>query len=132
VNTVPEGGVNSIPPGAQLVAALLAVGMFLFAVDMVRRRKLKEEYSLLWIGVTAAMSLLAFWPGLLVRITTLVGAYNANSIILVFGLGFLTLVAVHYSIRLSDLTDRNKDLAQSVAILSMEIETLRKERAKDR
>ena len=127
MNADPDRVVNTIPAGAQMVAALLALGMFLFAVDMVRRRKLKEEYSLLWIGVTAAMSLLAFWPGLLVRITTLVGAYNATSIILVFGLGFLTVVAVHYSIRLSDLTDRNKDLAQSVAILSMEIETLRKE-----
>jgi hypothetical protein len=36
------------------------------------------------------------------------------------------MVAVHYSIRLSELTDRNKDLAQSVAILSSEIEELRK------
>jgi hypothetical protein len=124
--------VNTIPPRAQMVAALLALGMFIFAVDMVRRRKLKEEYSLLWIGVTAAMALLAFWPGLLIGITNMVGAFNANSIIFLFGLGFLTIVAVHYSIRLSDLTDRNKDLAQSVAILSMEIETLRKERAKDR
>jgi hypothetical protein len=117
-----------IPFRAQMVAALLALGMFIFAVDLVRRRKLKEEYSLLWIAVTAAMAVLALWGDLLRAITHLLGAYNANSVIFLFGLGFLTVVSVHYSIRLSDLTNRNKDLAQAVAILSMEIETLRKER----
>jgi hypothetical protein len=109
-----------------MVAAFLALAMFLFAVDQVRRRRLKEEYSLLWIGVTAAMALLALWGDLLRNITQWMGAYSANSVIFLFGLGFLTLVAVHYSIRLSDLTDRNKDLAQAVAILSMEVESLRK------
>jgi hypothetical protein len=117
-----------IPFRAQMVAAFLALGMFIFAFDLVRRRKLKEEYSLLWIAVTAAMCVLAFWGDLLIGIKDLVGAGSANSIIFLFGLGFLTLVSVHYSIRLSDLTDRNKDLAQAVAILNMELESLRQER----
>ncbi len=120
---------STLPFRAQMVAAFLALGMFLMAVDLVRRHKLKEEYSLLWIAVTAAMALLAFWGDLLIGLTSLIGAMNANSVIFLFGLGFLTLVAVHYSIRLSDLTDRNKDLAQAVAILTMEVETLRKERS---
>lgn len=118
-----------LPFRAQMVAALLALLMFAFAVDQVRRGKLKEEYSLLWIGVTAAMALLAFWGDLLIGITRLMGALNANSVIFLFGLGFLTLVAVHYSIRLSELTDRNKDLAQSVAILASELEELKRERS---
>ena len=119
---------STLPVRAQMIAAFLALGMFIFAFDLVRRRKLKEEYSLLWIAVTAAMCVLAFWGDLLIGITTLVGALNANSIIFLFGLGFLTLVSVHYSIRLSDLTDRNKDLAQAVAILNIEVESLRRER----
>jgi len=125
VNTPVTAG---IPPRAQMVAAFLALCMFLLAVDLVRRHRLKEEYSLLWIGVTAGMALLALWGDLLLGITRLVGAMNANSIIFLFGLGFLTLVAVHYSVRLSELTDRNKDLAQSVAILTSEVESLRKEK----
>lgn len=119
---------STLPFRAQMVAAVLALLMFFFAVDQVRRGRLKEEYSLLWIGVTAFMALLAFWGDLLLTITRLMGAFNANSVIFLFGLGFLTLVAVHYSIRLSDLTDRNKDLAQSVAILASELEELKRER----
>lgn len=114
-----------VPFRAQMVAAFLAAVMLFLAIDLVRRRKLKEEYSLLWIGVTAAMTVLALWKELLILITRTIGAYSANSVIFLFGIGFLTLVAVHYSIRLSDLTERNKDLAQSVAILAAEIETLR-------
>ena len=119
---------ESLRPQAQLVAVVLALAMFVFAFDLVRRRKMKEEYSLLWISVTAAMAVLALWPGLLFRIRDLIGALNANTVIFLFGLGFLTVVSVHYSIKLSELTDRNKDLAQAVAILSMEVETLRQER----
>jgi hypothetical protein len=111
-----------------MVAAFVALGMFVFTVDQVRRHRLKEEYSLLWIAVTAAMVLLAFWGDLLLAITRLIGASNANSVIFLFGLGFLTVVALHVSIRLSELTDRNKDLAQSVAILSSELESLRLDR----
>lgn len=129
MNTLAGDAIQGLPFRAQMVAAFLALTMFLMAVDLVRRHKLKEEYSLLWIGVTAAMAVLAFWGDLLIRVTNLVGAMNANSVIFLFGLGFLTLVAVHYSVRLSDLADRNKDLAQSVAILTMEVETLRKERS---
>ena len=116
---------NTLPFRAQMIAAVIALGMFILAVDLVRRRRLKEEYSLLWIAITAAMTLLAFWGKLLIGVTHLVGAYNANSVIFLFGLGFLTLVALHYSLRLSDITDRNKDLAQSVAILASELEALR-------
>ena len=120
---------SSMPsPRAQLVAALLAVSMFFLCLDLVRRRKLKEEYSLLWIAVTAAMTILALWKGLLLFIAHQAGILNANTVILLSGLGFLTLVAVHYSIRLSELTDRNKDLAQAVAMLSSEIEELKRER----
>ena len=115
---------STLPFRAQMIAAVLAMGMFAIAVDLVRRRRLGEEYSLLWIGVTAAMAILAFWGDLLLGITKLVGAASANSVIFLFGLGFLTLVAVHVSIRLSELTARNKDLAQAVAILAATVEVL--------
>jgi hypothetical protein len=115
---------STLPFRAQMVAAFLALGMFVIAFDLVRRRRLREEYSLLWIAVTASMALLAFWGDLLITITRLVGAYSANSVIFLFGLGFLTLVSLHYSMRLSDLTARNKDLAQALAILRSTVEAL--------
>jgi hypothetical protein len=118
---------SPLPFRAQMVAAVLALGMFAIAVDLVRRRRLGEEYSLLWIGVTAAMAILAFWSDLLLAITRLVGAASANSVIFLVGLGFLTLVAVHVSIRLSELTARSKDLAQAVAILSAAVEVLQQQ-----
>jgi hypothetical protein len=118
---------STLPFRAQMIAAVVAMGMFAIAVDLVRRRRLGEEYSLLWIGVTAAMAILAFWGDLLLGITRLVGAASANSVIFLFGLGFLTLVAVHVSIRLSELTARNKDLAQAVAILASTVEGMQRE-----
>jgi hypothetical protein len=118
---------STLPFRAQMIAAILAIGMFAVAVDLVRRRRLGEEYSLLWIGVTAAMAILAFWGDLLIAITRLMGAASANSVIFLFGLGFLTLVAVHVSIRLSELTARSKDLAQAVAILAATVEGLQRQ-----
>ncbi len=106
-----------IPPRAQLVAVLGCLALFGFVLELVRRRRLKEEYSILWMAVSLATALLAAWGGLLLAITKLVGAYSANSVVFFFGLLFLTALVLHLTVRVSGLTEQNKDLAQEVALL---------------
>ena len=62
-------------------------------------------------------ALLAAWSGLLSGVTRLVGAYSANSVIFFFGLLFLAATVLHLTVRVSGLTEDNKDLAQELALL---------------
>jgi len=113
---------QQLPLRAQIVAVIGCVFLFVFVLELVRRRRLKEEYSILWMGVSLGTAVLAAWGGLLLRITRLVGAYSANSVIFFFGLLFLLGLVLHLTVRVSGLTEQNKNLAQQLALLAGRLE----------
>jgi len=119
---------QQLPVRAQIVALVGCVALFLFVLELVRRRRLKEEYSILWMSVSLGTAVLAAWGGLLVGITRMVGAISANSVIFFFGLLFLMGLVLHLTVRVSGLTEENKDLSQVVALLSQRLEDLEKGR----
>ncbi len=97
-----------------LAAALVVLAIVL---ELVRRRRLAERYSLLWIGTALVLCLLAGWSGLLETLASALGiAYPPNALFLVIG-GFLMLVLLHFSIVITRLAEHNTRLAQRLAIL---------------
>ena len=112
-------------PRQKLVAILLAVAMTLAVIELVRKRKLREEYSFLWILTGLTLLSLAIYSDLLSWFQRLVGAAYPTSALFFGGLVFLMLVALQVSVRLSKLTFRNKSLTQRVALLERELEDVR-------
>lgn len=117
-----------MPIRNQIVALVFGFGMLALVVDLVRRRKLKEEYSWLWLMTGAVILLLTLWFDLLKWFTHLVGAITPSSTIFLFAFLFLILISLHFSVVISKLTHQNKELAQRYALLEMELEELKKER----
>lgn len=116
-----------MPIRNQIVALLVGIGMLTLIIELVRRRKLREEYSWLWLMTGSIILLLALWFDLLKWVTHVVGAVTPASTIFLFAFLFLILISLHFSVVISKLTDRNKELAQRYALLELEIETLKKE-----
>ena len=105
----------------QKIFALIAgIAIFLSILEMVRRRKLREEYSWLWLLTGCGIIVLVVWYDLLVFITELIGAVLPTTTLFLFGLIFLMLIALHYSMKISALTDQVRKLAQELAILKAE------------
>ena len=102
-----------------LVTSLLA---FVFVLELVRRRRLREEYSWLWLLTAGAMVLLVVWYRLLILITRIVGAVTPLNTLLLCAVLFLFAIAVHYSMIISRLTVQVKTLAQELALLSARVE----------
>lgn len=96
--------------------------MFAFIVELVRRRRLREEYSWLWLLAAGAMVVLVVWFRLLMIITHLVGAVTPINTLLLFAVLFLFAIAVHYSVIVSRLTSQVKNLAQELALVSARLE----------
>jgi len=117
-----------IPLRAKIVAVVLAVAIFAFILNMVRRKKLKEEYSVLWVMLSALLVVLAAWSELLVRFTRLVGAQSSNSLIFFFGFVFVLLLLLSFTVRLSKTAEENKEMAQRIALLQNEIDELRRKK----
>ena len=101
----------------RFLALLISVALVFFIVDLVRRRKLREEYSWLWISLSAFMVVLSFWPGLLRYVTDLIGAAVVTSTLFFFALVFLMFINIQFSVEISTLRKQVKNLAQKLAIL---------------
>jgi hypothetical protein len=101
---------------------VLLSGLVLLAVvlDLVRRRQLREEYSWLWLTAAMFYLVLAIKPELIGIISGFFGITNRITAFIFFGLFFIVLILIHYSTRLSKLTNQMKDVAQQIAILDGE------------
>jgi len=116
-----------MPVRNKMLALLVGIGLLLLVIELVRRRKLREEYSWLWLMTGSVIILLSLWFDLLKWVTALVGAIVPVSTIFLFAFLFLIFISLHFSVVISKLTDRNKDLAQKFALLEMELRELRKQ-----
>lgn len=105
----------------EIFSIIVSVSLLLFILELVRRRKIKEEYSWLWILAGVFMVLLVVWPGLLLFLTHLIGAESPANTIFLFGFIFLLLINIDYSVRISVYKEQIKKLAQRISILSKEV-----------
>jgi hypothetical protein len=102
-----------------VVAVGGAVLMLLLVIELVRRRRLKEEYSVLWVVTSVILLVLAIWYGLLLKITSAIGAVLPTSTLFFFGLGFALAMLLHFSVRVSALERRVTMLVQEVALMNV-------------
>jgi hypothetical protein len=106
-----------VTPTQRVFAVAASLGTFAVIIELVRRRKLREEYAFLWVVTSAGMIVLSAWYGLIERITRLIGAVTVTTTLFVFALLFLLLISVHFTTVLSRLTVQVRRLAQELAIL---------------
>ncbi len=109
----------------QVMAIGVAVTMLVVVVELVRRRKLREEYSVLWIGTGVILLALALQPRLLSWFAGAIGAKLPTSALFFGALVFLMAVSLLVSLRLSRLAFRSKALARQVTLLQDEVAELR-------
>lgn len=104
-------------PTQHVFAVLASMVVFGVIVELVRRRKLREEYAFLWIVTSVGMVVLSSWYGLIERLTALIGAVTVTTTLFLFALLFLLLISVHFSTVISRLTVQVRRLTQELAIL---------------
>lgn len=120
-----------MPIRNKMVALVFGIGMLLIIIELVRRRKLREEYSWLWLLTGSVVLILSLWFDVLKWITTVVGAVTPASTIFLFAFLFLIFISLHFSVVISKLTDQSKELAQRYALLELEVDELKKKEKKD-
>lgn len=111
----------------RVVAIAGSITVVLVVFELVRRRKLREEYSWVWIATAGAVSLLALNQSLLLTITRWIGAASSASTLFFGAIVFLLALCIQFSIRLSRLTHRQRTLAQRMALMEEEMRELRRQ-----
>ena len=114
-----------MPLRQQIFALLVSFFVFVFTIEMVRKKRLREEYSVLWLGTSLVMFVLVIKYNWLVAITQIIGAGLPTSTLFLGSIIFLVLLAVQFSIKISKLADQVKDLVQANALLRRELEEMK-------
>lgn len=109
-----------IDPKTRILAIAGSIAVLLGVLELVRRRRLKEEYSVLWVLTSVVLLVLALWYGLLLKITKAIGAVLPSSTLFFFGLIFVMLMLLHFSVRVSELERRITALVQELGLLGAE------------
>jgi hypothetical protein len=94
-------------------------------VELVRRRRLREEFSWLWIGACALCIVALIIPQVRTWLVTLLPAVESTQIALAGVSLFLVALCLHFSIQVSAQSNRIKNLAQEVALLRKAVAELR-------
>jgi hypothetical protein len=101
----------------EVVAVLGVLALLGLVVELVRRRKLGEGYSLLWLLTSIVLLVLSLWRGLLDVLAELVGIFYPPTALFVVGFGFVLLILLQFSVVVSRLSGENKDLVQRLAMM---------------
>jgi hypothetical protein len=106
----------SLTAQTRIIAAALAILFMLLILDMIRRDRLQERYSVIWFVAGLAMLAGAAFPGLLKFVADLMGVRDTNvalfSIVLLLLLG----LALNFSVIMSRQAAQITRLAQERAI----------------
>jgi hypothetical protein len=106
----------------QIFSILVSLTVFFFTIDLVRKKRLREEYSLLWLGTSVLMLVLIIRYDWLLALTNLIGAVLPTTTLFLGSILFLVLLAVQFSMKISKLSNQVKDLVQENALLRYEFE----------
>ena len=108
-----------------------AVMALLVILELVRRRRLSEEYSLLWLGTAVLMLILGLWRDLLHNLAALVGIYDPSNLLFLLAGFFMLFIQLYFSTVITRLTHESKESAQQIALLRFELEQLRGQQIDD-
>lgn len=106
----------------KIVALLLSLGLLILIIELVRRRKIREEYSFLWVLTSVVIFLLVIWEKLLLIVARTIGAVNPASAVYFCGIFFIVLISLHFSVKISSLTNQVKNLTQKLSLLEKNLE----------
>jgi hypothetical protein len=96
---------------------VLSLLLLILILELVRRRRFKERYALLWLATAGCGVIVGLFPGIIVWLSRVM---HVQFLTVFFVLAFLFLLGLvlSFSIVISSLSEQNRELAQELALLA--------------
>ena len=106
-----------MPFSARLI--LFGLGLVLAAIifELVRRRKFREELSLVWFIVAIVIMLSSLADLMIDPLAKKLGIAYPPTLVFIWIIFFLIMALLYFSVIISDLKGKIKELSQKVALL---------------
>jgi len=111
------------PIAVSVVGTIASLALVLIVLELIRTRRLRERYALLWLATGIVLAVLCAWRDGLNTIARWVGIRSyPPAVLFAVGILFILAVLLHYSTVISRLSDQNVLLAQKLALLQEQLE----------
>jgi hypothetical protein len=107
-----------VTPLVQVAAVTVSSLLLLVVLDLVRRRRLSEEYSLIWIVCASALLGLSVWREILHALARWLDVHYPPAILLLVLIVFVFVASLHFSVVISRQRAQIERLTEEVAILA--------------
>ncbi len=109
----------------QAIAIIISIFFLLMILYLIKNKRIKEEYSLLWIFFSIVFVVFSLWREGLDYIANYIGiAYPPAALFLIL-LMAIFLILIEFSIIISKLSDKNKTLAQEIGLMKLEMKMMK-------
>ncbi len=103
-----------------------SLGLLVVVVELVRRRQLEEQYSLLWLATAITLVALALTRTMWEQLVLDFGIAYPPTALFVVGFLATTMILLHFSTVVSRLSRQNRKAAQEIGILQWRLQELEK------
>ena len=116
------------PLKISIAASIASLLLLLIVFELIRSRRLRERYAILWLVTGLVLLVLSAWRDALNTIAGWVGVTTyPPAVLFAVATIFILTVLLHYSTVLSRLSDQSTILAQRLALLEQQLEDARRE-----
>ena len=99
-------------------------------IELVRKNRLLERYSLLWLFFGVSLLILSSTPFFIEKIAALLNIYYAPSVLFLFGMVYLIIYSLNITVMFSKQSQKITRMNQELALLKEKLEHLRRQEEK--
>jgi len=111
----------------QWLAISGSIIFILLILELIRKKRIREEFSLIWLLLGIILFVLSVWRDSLEIFAGFIGISYAPAALFLTLIVVVISILIHFSIVISRLTDNQKDLVQEVGLLRMYVDELKLE-----
>ena len=109
-----------------IFSIIFSIAFLIIIIELVRKNKLLEKYSLLWISFGVILLLLSSTPIFIEKIASAFDIKYAPSVLFLFGMVYLIVYNLNMTVVFSSQSQKITRLNQEIALLKQRLENLEK------
>ncbi|GAA2548640.1 DUF2304 domain-containing protein [Pseudonocardia hydrocarbonoxydans] len=116
-------------PRLTIVSVVVALAALILVVELLRRRRLREKYAVIWVVISISTVIVAFFPGVLSGVANLVGIQTPSNLLFFSSVVILFAVSLQLSREVGLLEEQSRRLAEEVGAAKLRLDALERDRA---
>ena len=109
----------------QIISIIVSLAFLYYVSRLIVKGKLREEYAIFWIISTILLITFSVWRDGLVVFAELFGVYDAPNLVFTAAIFAIFVYLIHLSVVVSKLHEKNRSMAQEMALLKTELRELK-------